>query len=184
MVKKYLSYTVVLSITTVLSPYALWAKTLGTCFGTAGHCDQVLGSWINAAEVSVDGAIYGLTDQRIGEALVRAHRRGVQVRIVHDQSQSREQRDLSQRLMEAGVPIHIQPGSEGGILHDKFIIIDHKYVITGSFNWTNNATYRNDENFVVLDDVVPAFEKEFNRLWNLPPETFRKIYRHRGRPSP
>ena len=90
------------------------------------------------------------------------------MRVVHDYSQSREVRDVTQKLKQAGIEVHIQKGSRGGILHNKFLVIDSTYVITGSFNWTNNATLRNDENFVVLDDQGPKFEHEFQRLWERP----------------
>src|SRR4051812_27349847 len=108
----------------------LQAKTLDTCFSPAGHCDQVLVSWIDAATQSLDGAIYGLTDESIARALIRAHQRGVAVRLVHDESQAAGYNDVTQQLIDAGVPVHIQRGSEGGILHDKFLIIDARYVIT------------------------------------------------------
>jgi phosphatidylserine/phosphatidylglycerophosphate/cardiolipin synthase-like enzyme len=146
-----------------------YAKTVDTCFSPAGHCDQVLVSWIDASRISLEGSIYGLTDTSIAEALIRAKQRGVQVRLVHDQSQSAGSHDVSDELIRAGVPLHIQRGSAGGILHDKFLVIDGKYVITGSFNWTKNAKAKNDENFVVLDDQAPKFHEEFERLWALPP---------------
>src|SRR5215469_13218573 len=94
----------------------LSAKTLVTCFSPQGHCDQVMVSWINAAQKTLDGAIYGLTDENIAQALIHAHQRGVTVRLVHDQSQAAGHRDITQELLTAGIPVHIQRGSEGGIL--------------------------------------------------------------------
>jgi phosphatidylserine/phosphatidylglycerophosphate/cardiolipin synthase-like enzyme len=144
------------------------ARTVDTCFSPLGKCDQVFISWINASQKTLDGAIYGLTDENIAYALVQAKRRGVRVRVVHDKVQAAGKRDVSEVLLNAGIPVHIRRGSEGGILHHKFLIIDSSYVITGSFNWTNNASDKNDENFIVIDDQTPAFQKEFDRLWALP----------------
>jgi phosphatidylserine/phosphatidylglycerophosphate/cardiolipin synthase-like enzyme len=146
-------------------PRGLSAKTIDTCFSPLGHCDQVLVSWINAAAQTLNGAIYGLTDESIAEAFIRAERRGVQVRLVHDRTQAAGRHDIAELLISSGIEVHIQRGTGGGILHDKFLVIDGKYVITGSFNWTDNATMRNDENFVIIDDEAPRFEKEFQRLW-------------------
>ncbi len=151
-------------LTLVALPLA--ARTLDTCFSPLGHCDQVMTSWIASAEKSLDGAIYGLTDEKIARALVQAKLRGVKVRVVHDKTQAAGKRDVSDLLRSAGIPIRIQRGSKGGILHHKFLILDDRYVLTGSFNWTSNATQRNDENFVVLDDQAPRFKREFERLWN------------------
>lgn len=39
-------------------------------------------------------------------------------------------------------------------------------VLTGSYNWTNNATFRNDENLVVLRDEGAVFAEKFERLWS------------------
>src|ERR1041385_2242138 len=125
----------------------LAAKTLDTCFSPLGHCDQVMVSWINSSEKTLDGAIYGLTDQSIAQALINAHKRGVRVRLVHDKTQAAGRKDVTLMLEQAGIPVHVQRGSEGGILHDKFLVIDRRFVLTGSFNWTDNATRKNDENF-------------------------------------
>jgi len=70
--------------------------------------------------------------------------------VVHDKTQAAGRRAVREILTQAGIPVHIQRGSRGGILHDKFLIIDGTYVVTGSFNWTRNAASKNDENFVVL----------------------------------
>lgn len=143
------------------------ARTVDTCFSPQGHCDQVLISWINVSLTTLDAAIYGLTDEPIAQALIKAHKRGVKVRVVHDKVQAAGRRDVSEMLIQAEIPVHIQRGSKGGILHHKFMIIDSQFVVTGSFNWTDNATAKNDENFVVLDDKAARFQKEFDRLWAL-----------------
>lgn len=152
-----------------LSGAPLPAKTLDTCFSPLGHCDQVMVSWINAAEKTLDGAIYGLTDPVIAQALVAAKERGVQIRLVHDKTQASSKYDMTAFLAKAGIQVRIQRGSQGGILHHKFLIIDSLYVLTGSFNWTRGAIRRNDENFVVLDDQASKFQAEFDRLWTIPP---------------
>src|ERR1017187_4376680 len=82
-------------------------KTLDTCFSPLGRCDQVLVSWINAAEHTVDGAIYGLTDEAIAQAMIKAKERGVRVRLVHDKTQAAGKRDVTDELMSAGVRVHV-----------------------------------------------------------------------------
>jgi len=55
-------------------------------------------------------------------------------------------------------------------MHHKFMIVDSKYVMTGSFNFTASAEELNDENCVFIYDsteVVEKFEKEFERLWKI-----------------
>lgn len=57
----------------------------------------------------------------------------------------------------------------GGILHHKFIVVDGKRVLTGSYNWSRNAYEKNWENAVVVTNrtVAESFQLEFEYLWSL-----------------
>ena len=54
-------------------------------------------------------------------------------------------------------------------MHHKFMIIDGRTVMTGSYNWTRSAETRNEENLISVDDPQLAirFTEEFERIWNL-----------------
>lgn len=56
----------------------------------------------------------------------------------------------------------------GGTMHHKFCVIDNQIVITGSYNWTNNAEYRNKENVTIEKDPLQAtkYSVEFRNLRN------------------
>jgi phosphatidylserine/phosphatidylglycerophosphate/cardiolipin synthase-like enzyme len=56
--------------------------------------------------------------------------------------------------------------TRGGTMHNKFCVIDNQIVITGSYNWTNNAEFRNDENITIERDPAQAttYSEEFRRL--------------------
>jgi len=60
----------------------------------------------------------------------------------------------------------IRRGSRGGLMHDKFCVIDNQIVITGSYNWTDNAEFKNDENVTVQRDPSQAtlYSEEYRRL--------------------
>ena len=51
-------------------------------------------------------------------------------------------------------------------MHDKFCVIDNQVVITGSYNWTTNAEFKNDENITVQKDPEQAtiYTLEYKRL--------------------
>ena len=53
-------------------------------------------------------------------------------------------------------------------MHDKFCVIDNQKVITGSYNWSDNAENRNDENAAVMHDDARAsdYSVEFRRLFS------------------
>ena len=68
-------------------------------------------------------------------------------------------------LESAGIPLRRSNGR--GSMHNKFCVIDGMIVYTGSFNHTNSATTRNDENYIVIKDkgIAETYEKQFQKLW-------------------
>ncbi len=40
-------------------------------------------------------------------------------------------------------------------------------LLTGSYNWTFSANYRNDENLMVIDDpeIIAQYQNQFGKLW-------------------
>jgi phosphatidylserine/phosphatidylglycerophosphate/cardiolipin synthase-like enzyme len=53
-------------------------------------------------------------------------------------------------------------------MHHKVMIIDRSIVITGSYNFSNSAEERNDENVVVIHNAEAAAQYlgEFQRVYN------------------
>ena len=51
-------------------------------------------------------------------------------------------------------------------MHDKFCIIDNHTVITGSYNWSDNAEFKNEENITIETDNEQAnrFSVKFRDL--------------------
>ena len=58
-------------------------------------------------------------------------------------------------------------GTRGGIMHNKFCVIDNQKVITGSYNWSEKAENKNDENASVVydNDIASNYSVEFRRLF-------------------
>jgi Leucine-rich repeat (LRR) protein len=57
--------------------------------------------------------------------------------------------------------------TESVLMHNKFCVIDNKTVMTGSYNWTLGAYYKNLENIVVIDDATELckqFKTEYYRI--------------------
>jgi phosphatidylserine/phosphatidylglycerophosphate/cardiolipin synthase-like enzyme len=52
-------------------------------------------------------------------------------------------------------------------MHHKVIVIDEEIVITGSYNFSKNASRNNDENVLVVEnrDIAAEYMKEFHRLY-------------------
>lgn len=54
-------------------------------------------------------------------------------------------------------------------MYNKFAIFDKKLLITGSYNWTDNAEHFNYENAIFISDpgTITQYQKEFDRIWDL-----------------
>jgi len=52
-------------------------------------------------------------------------------------------------------------------MHNKFMVVDTYFVLTGSFNWTFQAGSSNQENLLVVDHpfYVERYTAEFEKLW-------------------
>ena len=53
-------------------------------------------------------------------------------------------------------------------MHDKFMVVDSAFIMTGSFNWTYSAGAHNQENVAIIGQkfYIDKYSSEFNRLWN------------------
>ncbi len=129
-----------------------------------GGVDQFLANAIDSAKLSVDVAIYSLSLNSVRNALLNAHDRGVQVRMVME-SDNLERTD-PQILKDAGIPI--LGDRREGLMHNKFIVIDESEVWTGSMNFTDSGTY--EDNNVVMRirsvKIAENFSKEFEEMFN------------------
>jgi phosphatidylserine/phosphatidylglycerophosphate/cardiolipin synthase-like enzyme len=88
------------------------------------------------------------------EALKSAHDRGVDVRVILDKSQRSERYTGMTFLVHAGIPTWIDAAH--AIAHNKVMVIDGRFVITGSFNFTKAAETSNAENLLILDSAELA----------------------------
>lgn len=123
---------------------------------------------IRNAEERIYILIFSFTLDEIAEALIEKHREGLDVKIIMDKTQAGSQWAVTKKLKKAGIPLLVKAGTKGGYMHIKTLIADNA-VLTGSYNYSKNATNRNDENFFIIkdQDVLEAHLAKFNRLWDL-----------------
>jgi phosphatidylserine/phosphatidylglycerophosphate/cardiolipin synthase-like enzyme len=133
---------------------------------------------IDAAQRSIDVAMYSFRDAGIKEALRRAVGRGVRIRFLFEGAQD-DRRSLagttSAQLEEMGIDVRYV----NKIMHHKMALIDAPQaggddplaavLITGSGNWSNSAGTRYDENTLIVRrnaELVLRFQSEFDHLWS------------------
>jgi len=140
-------------------------KATEVCFSPGNSCDQKLIDFISTAKSSLDVAIYSLTHQDIADAII-AKAKNINIRVVVDRGESKGHSSKVQYLKDSGIAVRF--GTQKGIMHNKYTIVDKKLLETGSFNYSDAATNSNHENQIYLDDqdVVNEYIDDFNTLWS------------------
>lgn len=121
---------------------------------------------IRGAEERVYILIYSFTLDELARGLIDKHEQGIDVRVIMGRGQASSKSAVTKTLNQAGIPLLIKTGSKGGYMHLKVLIVDQT-VFTGSYNFSENATYRSDENFLVIrvKEIVEAYLEKFKWLW-------------------
>ncbi|KAK2586829.1 hypothetical protein KPH14_011847 [Odynerus spinipes] len=124
-----------------------------------------LKKYLNSAKCTIDVCIYFFTSQKLGNAIIKAHKRGVAVRVIIDATMA--QNDGSQAVSFRKASIKVRTKYSKDLMHHKFVIIDNDILITGSANWTMQAFFGNFENIIVTNCpiLLKQFVNEFERLW-------------------
>ena len=122
---------------------------------------------VSDAEVSLHLMAFSFTDQELARKLMDKQARGLDIQCLFDRRQAENAYSQDEALAAKGVSVTISP-NQRGVMHHKVIIIDGHTVITGSFNFSNNADESNDENILIIHSVAiaSAYEQEFQRCLN------------------
>lgn len=132
--------------------------------GRRGGLDETVAEDLRAAELQVDVAAYELNAGPIVEALVELVERGIRVRVVTDSDNATL--PAIARLRRAG--IQVAEDNRSALMHNKFVIIDGRFVWTGSMNLTSNGAYCNNNNFVRFDspELAANYRAEMDETYN------------------
>jgi len=111
---------------------------------------------------------YGFTNMNIANALVKALAQSIEVRIIMDKGSTRgAQAKIHDLLEKKGANIQLS-SPPGGIMHNKYLIIDGQTVQWGSYNYTDRAEHHNYENSTISSDpnLAAAYEQDFQHIWS------------------
>lgn len=141
----------------------------GFSSGRTQHPKDILLRAIREAGHSLDVAIYTFTDLDVALEMIKAHRRGVKVRIITDMEQSKQneyQRRIISELVSEGILVKMNI-QEDAFMHLKVIVADGKTITVGSFNFTMAAVSKHEEVLVRIDDVTMArdWQGHFDYMW-------------------
>ncbi|MCG2724655.1 MAG: phospholipase D-like domain-containing protein [Elusimicrobia bacterium] len=135
-------------------------------FSPRGSTQNHIIAAIKASKKKISATIFSFYSLPVAEALIEAAKRGVDVRMVIDKVQA-SQSSAIKYVWENGVKLRWTRGHNKGVMHHKYSVMDDKLLMTGSFNWSNNAQNNNFENmfYTTSDYYIRGFEQEFDEIY-------------------
>jgi len=134
-------------------------------FSPGEDCPRAIIGLLENARRTADVCVFTITDDRISNSLLEAHRRGVAFRVITDNDKAFDEGSDADRIRRAGVPLRMDRTRFH--MHHKFAIIDGQWLLLGSYNWTRGASRDNEENLIVTSEprLIAAYRNAFERLW-------------------
>ena len=129
--------------------------------------EQAVVNMFRTCKKTLDVAIFTFTRDSIAQAILEAHQRGLKIRCIGDDGNSKVKGSDVRLLASVGIPCKTDNNLRFH-MHNKMAILDNSVVITGSFNWTNQAVNKNQENILFLEDknIANQYTQYFNQLWD------------------
>lgn len=131
-----------------------------------GGVDAFISAAIVAAKESVDVSLRNLNLDSITQALIVVNRRGVPVRVITDtDSMTGRSESTFQVLKDVGIAVI--DDQQLGLMNNRFIVIDHKEVWTGSLSYDLAGVFREYNSLirVLSPEVAANYTQEFNEMF-------------------
>jgi phosphatidylserine/phosphatidylglycerophosphate/cardiolipin synthase-like enzyme len=135
-----------------------------TCFSPDENCDEKLRKFILSAKESIDIAIFDINLHNIIDAIIEQAPK-VKVRLVVNRKLAKDSVPAIEKFKANKMFVRV--GKQKGIMHNKFTIVDGKRLETGSFNYTNGAANKNQENqlYISTPSIVERYKERFQKMW-------------------
>lgn len=139
----------------------------------ANHKDGLdvhLVALMDKATKTMDVADYDFDLADVADAMARAKKRGVVVRMVTDtdtltNTKDKAIQDAFGKLKAVGIPV--VDDQRGPIMHNKFTVVDNEWLETGSWNYTDGDTYHLNNNQIIIHNAQLAqnYSVEFAKMF-------------------
>jgi len=143
--------------------------TVQVAFTPWDNAEAMIVEAIRRAKGQILVQAFSFTSRALTNALMAARRRGVDVQVMADREQTYSgEASRIPELAQAGIPVMLEVRYQSA--HNKVMVIDagtaDAAVITGSYNWTYAAQYKNAENVLILrhnPDIANAYAANWKR---------------------
>lgn len=129
---------------------------------------------INNAQNYIYMPIFFITDNNIKTALINAAKRNIEIRVINDATNASSKYSIHKELRNNGISVKTE--NFAGKLHSKSIVIDDKYSLIGSMNFSHNGNNYNDENVIIIDNesIAKYIKSTFLNIWYNIPDKYIK----------
>lgn len=120
---------------------------------------------VEGAEKSVRIMAFSFTHDGLAQALLARAKAGVDCAAIFEKRGSETKSSELKALLAAGIPAR-QDGNPS-TFHHKVIVVDGRWTMTGSLNFSANADETNNEDSLVIDspEIASLYLAEFDRRW-------------------
>ncbi len=127
---------------------------------------------IQKAKKSIYIPIFFITHKEIKDELIKAHKRGIDIKVINDATNAHSKYTIHKELRKSGIKVKTE--NYAGKMHMKAMFVDGRISIIGSMNFTKSANNKNDENIIIIDneEIARYFQKTFIYLWNKIPSKY------------
>ncbi|MDQ7083528.1 MAG: phospholipase D-like domain-containing protein [Sulfurovum sp.] len=130
-------------------------KKIEIYFSPDSNIEKRIISLITSAKISVQFLAFSFTNPNIANALIEAHKRGIQVQGVFDKVQHHFQTSSQYRTLRKN-HIKVNLNKNKFKLQSNIMIIDAHMIMTGSYTFTQEANSLNSENTIIMSDKTIA----------------------------
>ncbi|HPA41674.1 MAG TPA: phospholipase D-like domain-containing protein, partial [Candidatus Hydrogenedentes bacterium] len=125
---------------------------------------EALRAFVRGARTRVDFMAFSFTSEGLAEELAGRLAAGVAVRGVFERRGAGSPSSRDEWLAVRGAEILLD--GNPGAMHHKVIVVDGAAVAAGSYNFSESAEKRNDENMLIVHDpgVAGQFLREMDRV--------------------
>jgi phosphatidylserine/phosphatidylglycerophosphate/cardiolipin synthase-like enzyme len=178
--QKYLLAAVLASFTALTAlafegPFFSHSKTIAAAgtvklaFTPEDAADRMVISAINNAHRQILVQAFSFTHADIAHALIKAKKRGVDVQLISDAEQTdKTLPNMITEIAASGSPTYLDSRHQSA--HNKIMVIDagtaNSAVITGSYNFTYAAQFKNAENLIIFQgnpEITAAYLQNWER---------------------
>lgn len=131
---------------------------------SSAHLDDTIVALIDLSSNNLDIAVWDNGSTKIVDAIKAAHNRGVQVRYITSSNST----NTALSGLNSAIPVlERNSGLTSNVMHNKFIVCDNRFVLSGSMNFGDGSIFDDYNNILIIDNtsLASAYTTEFNEMW-------------------